>query len=108
MLRDELANDRTFLAWFRTGVAVIALGFVVAKVALIVKPHTDETFYTTAGVVLVLCGALLIVVGYTQHKRVASALRPEDRQTGPRWPAAVTAMAVAAGLMLAALILVTT
>jgi putative membrane protein len=109
MLRDSLANDRTFLAWFRTGVAVIALGFVVAKVALIVKPHTDEAFYRTAGVVLNLGGVALIVVGYPQHKRVVLALRSEDHAaTRPRWPASISAVAVAAALMLAALIVVST
>lgn len=28
---DHAANERTFLAWVRTGIAVIALGFVVEK-----------------------------------------------------------------------------
>ena len=28
---DHAANERTFLAWVRTGVAVIALGFVIEK-----------------------------------------------------------------------------
>jgi uncharacterized membrane protein YidH (DUF202 family) len=29
--RDHAANERTFLAWVRTGIAVIALGFVIEK-----------------------------------------------------------------------------
>ncbi len=28
---EYLANERTFLAWIRTSIAVISLGFVVAK-----------------------------------------------------------------------------
>ena len=28
---DELANDRTFLAWLRTGIALFGLGFVVSN-----------------------------------------------------------------------------
>lgn len=28
---DHLANERTFLAWIRTSIALISLGFVVAK-----------------------------------------------------------------------------
>jgi len=28
---DHAANERTFLAWVRTGIAVIALGFVIEK-----------------------------------------------------------------------------
>ena len=39
-MSDELANDRTYLAWLWTGIAHLALGFVVAKVALIVQPDT--------------------------------------------------------------------
>ena len=31
---DHAANERTFLAWVRTSVAVISLGFVVAKFGL--------------------------------------------------------------------------
>ncbi|MGH7841400.1 MAG: YidH family protein, partial [Candidatus Binataceae bacterium] len=29
--RDHAANERTFLAWVRTGIAVIAFGFVIEK-----------------------------------------------------------------------------
>jgi putative membrane protein len=28
---EYLANERTFLAWIRTSIAVITLGFVIAK-----------------------------------------------------------------------------
>lgn len=31
---ERLAAERTFLAWVRTGIAVISLGFVVAKFSL--------------------------------------------------------------------------
>jgi putative membrane protein len=34
--RDHAANERTFLAWVRTGVAVIAFGFVIEKFNLFV------------------------------------------------------------------------
>ena len=30
-IRDHAANERTFLAWIRTGIAVIAFGVVIAK-----------------------------------------------------------------------------
>ncbi len=29
--REYLANERTFLAWIRTSIAVIALGFIIAR-----------------------------------------------------------------------------
>jgi inner membrane protein YidH len=68
MSDDDLANDRTFLAWLRTDIAVMGLGFVVAKVALIVQPTneaaSDQDLYAVAGILIVLCGGVLVVVGY--------------------------------------------
>jgi putative membrane protein len=40
---DHAANERTFLAWVRTGIAVIAFGFVIEKFNLFV-----ETFLFSA------------------------------------------------------------
>jgi uncharacterized membrane protein YidH (DUF202 family) len=37
-VRDHLANERTLLAWSRTSIAIIGLGFVVARVATMVAP----------------------------------------------------------------------
>src|SRR5258706_12094194 len=31
--RDHLANERTFLAWLRTGVAVVVFGFAIGRFA---------------------------------------------------------------------------
>ncbi|HET9107303.1 MAG TPA: DUF202 domain-containing protein [Steroidobacteraceae bacterium] len=42
---DHAANERTFLAWVRTGIAVIALGFVIEKFNLFVL-----TLARTAGI----------------------------------------------------------
>ena len=35
--RDRLANERTFLAWVRTSISIMAFGFVVEKFALFLK-----------------------------------------------------------------------
>ena len=108
----ELANDRTFLAWLRTGIALFGLGFVVAKVALIVQPDatrvSSEDLYSAVGVVIVLCGAALILVGCVQHAHVSGLLRRDGEAPPPRWPLAITAFAVAGSVVLSALIIVTT
>ena len=36
-LSDHFANERTFLAWIRTAIAIMAFGFVVAKFTLFVR-----------------------------------------------------------------------
>jgi putative membrane protein len=109
-MSDELANDRTFLAWLRTGIAVMGLGFVVAKVALIVYPTSkaasDQGLYAVVGILIVLCGGVLVVVGYLQHKAVLDHLPVDEKVGPPRWPLMITASAVAASLLLSALIAV--
>ena len=39
-ITDYLANERTYLAWLRTGIATIALGFVVARFGLLIRTLT--------------------------------------------------------------------
>ena len=111
-MADDLANDRTFLAWLRTGIALFGLGFVVAKVALIVQPDTqgvsDKALYSGVGVVIVLCGAALIAVGYLQHVGVAKALKHDENKPRPRWPMTITGVAVLGSVLLSFLIVVST
>jgi len=111
-LNDELANDRTFLAWFRTGIALFAFGFVVAKVAFLIqtdpKGLTNRDCYTIVGVLTVLCGAAIILVGYWQHRAVLRAYASDDDGSAPRWPITITLVSVAGALLLSTLIVVST
>lgn len=40
---DHAANERTFLAWVRTGIAIIAFGFVVEKFNLSVRTMAEAS-----------------------------------------------------------------
>ena len=45
---DHMANERTYLAWVRTGITIMALGFVVAKFGIIIRelvPNAPATSY---------------------------------------------------------------
>jgi putative membrane protein len=112
MSDSQLANDRTFLAWLRTGISLFGLGFVVAKVALVVNPGTkgvsDQALYTGIGVLVVLSGAALILVGYRQHASVATTLSADRETPPPRWSRTITAAAITASLLLSALLIITT
>lgn len=68
---EYLANERTFLAWVRTSVSIIALGFVVAKFGLwleemsLVSPQFAKIHTGTSipiGVGMMLFGGLLVVL----------------------------------------------
>jgi putative membrane protein len=72
---DHLANERTYLAWLRTGVTVIALGFVVAKFGLIVRelvpsaPETSYHFSSIIGIALVVGGGLMELLALKRFTR---------------------------------------
>jgi putative membrane protein len=38
--RDHLANERTFLAWVRTGVAIVVFGFAIGRFSLAMRQLT--------------------------------------------------------------------
>lgn len=59
--RTHLANERTFLAWFRTGVTLIALGIAVAQ---FLGPDAGESFPALLlGVAVVVGGIALLLMG---------------------------------------------
>lgn len=82
--RDHMANERTFLAWVRTSIAIMAFGFVVEKFALFIKglEHSFEKADTSSvtthslgsstifGMVLVATGALIGLLAFVRYKKV--------------------------------------
>ncbi|MFF8772102.1 YidH family protein [Kitasatospora sp. NPDC015120] len=70
--RFSLANERTFLAWFRTGLALIAAALAVAQ---FVPPHARGTAGTVFGALLAAVGALLCTTAYFRWRAVQRAMR---------------------------------
>ena len=107
-LDDELANDRTFLAWLRTGIALFGLGFVVAKVAYLIASDpqglSDRDLYTIMGVLIVVCGAAIVLLGFWQHRAVLKSLGAAVDAMQPRWPLTIAVVATSVSLMLSVLI----
>jgi putative membrane protein len=74
--RIFFAAERTLLAWIRTGIAIIGLGFLVARFGLFVaiadpdKPPAMETATTTyIGTAFVRLGAILMFLAAIQQWR---------------------------------------
>jgi putative membrane protein len=71
--RDHLANERTLLAWIRTAVTIVGLGFIVDRLAAQGQTSLIETW---GGISLVLFGAALAMVGgytYVRGERELNA-----------------------------------
>jgi putative membrane protein len=92
---DHSANERTFLAWVRTGIAVIAFGFVVEKFNLFVRTlaqaaptdgaghfrdlqRLSGSFNHYDGLVLILIGIAIIVVSLARFVRTSRLI--DDQQ----------------------------
>jgi len=61
---DHLANERTFLAWVRTGVAIVVFGFAIGRFAIAIRQllQIQGRVSATAGL-SVWFGTVAIVAG---------------------------------------------
>lgn len=89
---DHSANERTFLAWIRTGIAVLAFGFVMEKfnlflvaVAATAAPEIAQRIERLAGpfgrydgLALMLVGILLIVVAALRFLRTEKLINAPE------------------------------
>ena len=84
---EYLANERTFLAWLRTCIALMGLGFVVARFSLFLRefgiiaksqamPTNIEThgFSTWLGVSMIGLGILLLIYSLANYLKAQKAI----------------------------------
>jgi putative membrane protein len=76
--RFTLANERTFLAWVRTALAMLAGGVALHALGL---PET-QWVRTTLAVMLVVFGALVTVLAMVRWARVERAMRTRSPLPG--------------------------
>lgn len=82
---DHLANERTYLAWMRTSIGIMAFGFVVVKFSLFVKrisillghPVTvpNRGYSAIVGIVLVLIGTITTIFSYIRYRQSEKQIR---------------------------------
>ena len=81
---DHLANERTFLAWIRTSIAVMGFGFVVVKFSLFVRQLSlalagkdvmpSKGYSPLIGIALVIIGALLSLLAFMRYRHIERQL----------------------------------
>jgi putative membrane protein len=76
--RVRMAGERTFLAWIRTGLAMMGFGFVVARFGLFLReiaaaghavPHDSTGLSLLIGTAMVVLGVAVTVLAAVQHFR---------------------------------------
>jgi putative membrane protein len=86
--RIFFAAERTLLAWLRTGLTIMGLGFVVARFGLFLRLLSQQAqdaagpsqsgASAVLGVVFILVGAVAILVATAQHTRYVATLSQGD------------------------------
>jgi inner membrane protein YidH len=80
--RDHLANERTFLAWVRTGVATIIFGFAIGRFSIALREFMKlqgyksltPGFTTWLGIISAAGGVLLILTGLGRYRKTRMQL----------------------------------
>jgi len=91
---DHSANERTFLAWVRTAIAVMAFGFLVERFDLFLKfaaPSLDgrtlsgpgQKFASEAGLALIILGTAIVAIAATRFLATSKAIDSAAVLPGP-------------------------
>ena len=111
---DHLANERTFLAWVRTALAVMVFGFAVERVGLVLHEVglkssvlTSSTHYSTlVGVALIFLGVVVLVFALINFLTVRSAIDNKNFHPQASFSIVLTVLASIIGLLLAVYLVV--
>lgn len=99
-VRFLLANERTLLAWVRTGLTLQAGGFAVAHFA------GSTAAGKISGIVAMVSGGVLAIIGYNRFKSADRAIRNHKLPQTGKIPALEVITVVVIALLLAVIQLV--
>ncbi len=78
-----MAAERTFLAWIRTGLALMGFGFIVARFGFLLREiamnnmvglHHQHGFSVPAGIALIVAGVVINLYAAIRHRQYIQAL----------------------------------
>jgi putative membrane protein len=110
---DHAANERTFLAWVRTAIAVMAFGFLIERFDLFIKfavpqatqqaiaPH-GQAFANAAGLAFIVLGVTMIAISGYRFVKTAKDIESDDDvpSSGERFDLALASLVVLLGAAL--------
>jgi putative membrane protein len=110
---DHAANERTFLAWVRTAIAVMAFGFLVERFDLFLEiaapslagrvlSPSGQKYGNIAGLALIVFGTAMIALAAGRFVTTAKAIdsQQEVPSTGSRIDLVLAVLLVLLGLSL--------
>jgi putative membrane protein len=108
--RDHLANERTFLAWVRTGAAIVIFGFAIGRFSIAIRQlssfigHPVRTMGISVwmGAGAIISGVLLVVAGLVRYRKTRVQLDAGTFEPAGFVVDLVTVLTVLFGVALAA------
>jgi putative membrane protein len=107
---DHAANERTFLAWVRTAIAVMAFGFIVEKFDLFLEVAAPslagrtlslpgQKFGNIAGLALIVLGTAMVAIAAVRFLLTAKNIDSKEAHpaSGPRIDVALAALLILLG-----------
>jgi uncharacterized membrane protein YidH (DUF202 family) len=108
---DHMANERTFLAWIRTSIGLMAFGFVVEKFAFFMKKLplflgksiAEESsasslgYSSIFGIALVAFGTFMGVLAFVRYKKVEREIDDDTYRPSLLLDILLTSLIVAMG-----------
>jgi putative membrane protein len=85
-IRDHLANERTYLAWMRTGISLLGFGVVIVRLRVLQTPplsHLGNGW--KLGLVFSLVGLITVWLSTTQYFSVRRDIEEDTYQPTDRW-----------------------
>ncbi len=79
---NHLANERTFLAWVRTSVAIVVFGFAIGRFAIALRqltafqghPAKTTGLSVWMGMVSILAGVIMVTAGLARYRKTRALL----------------------------------
>jgi putative membrane protein len=113
--RDHLANERTFLAWVRTGAAIVIFGFAIGRFSIAMRqlnalsghPVRTAGFSVWMGSGSIVAGVLLVVAGLVRYRKTRTQLDAGRFEPAGFVVDLITILTVVFGLMLAGYLIYT-
>jgi putative membrane protein len=107
--RDHLANERTFLAWVRTGAAIVVFGFAIGRFSIALRqlssleghPVQRAGISVWMGATSIVLGVVLVIAGLFRYRSTRARLDEGTFEPAGFVLDLVTILTVLFGLVLA-------
>jgi putative membrane protein len=112
---DHLANERTFLAWVRTGAAIVVFGFAIGRFSIAMRQLTALQGHAVRSVGIsvvmgsftIVAGVVLVVAGLVRYRKTRAQLNAGTFEPAGFVLDLITMLTVVFGLVLAGYLIYT-